>query len=45
VFTKFFHQTVKFDRQRNYIVQDLTGLEIEISMKASKAKNQFDPVL
>jgi len=34
---KSFHQTVKHGRQRSHILQDLTGLEIKISMKASKA--------
>jgi len=34
---KSFHQTVKY----GCILQDLTGLEISISMKASKTKNQF----
>jgi len=28
-------------RQRNHILQDLTGLEIETSMKTSKTKNRF----
>jgi len=39
---KSFHQTVKYGQQRNRILQDLTGLEIKISMKASKTKNWFD---
>jgi len=33
---KSFHQTVTYRRQRNHILQDLNGLEIKISMKASK---------
>jgi len=36
-----FHQTVKYDRQRNQILQDLTGLEIKFCMKASKIENLF----
>jgi len=36
-----FHQTVKYGWQRNHILQDLTGLEIKIFMKASKTENQF----
>jgi len=32
---------VKYGHQRNYILQDLTGFEIEISMKASKTPNRF----
>jgi len=38
---KSFHQKVKYDRQRNHILQDLTGLLISISMKASKIENLF----
>src|SRR6218665_1049233 len=38
---KSFHQPVKYGRQRNHILQDSTGLEISISMKASKTKNRF----
>jgi len=37
---KSFHQTVKYGRQRNHILQDLTGLEPEISMKASQTKTR-----
>jgi len=37
-----FHQTVKYGHQTNHILQDLTGLEIYISMKASKTENGFD---
>jgi len=36
VFTKTFHQTVKYGLQRYHILQDLIGLESEISMMASK---------
>ena len=36
---KSFQQTVKYGLQGNNILQDLTGLETEISMKASKSKN------
>jgi len=32
---------VKYGRQRNHILEDLTGLEIQISMKASKTENRF----
>jgi len=39
---KGFYQTVKYNWQRNHIFQDLTGLEIEISMKASKTENWFE---
>jgi len=35
------HQPIKYGQQRNHILQDLTGLEIKISMKASKTKNWF----
>jgi len=35
-------QTVKYGYQRNHILQDLTGLEIKISMKASKMENRFE---
>jgi len=38
---KSFHQMVKYCRQRNHILQDLTGLKIYISVKASKTKNRF----
>jgi len=37
-----FHQIVKYGWQRNHILQDLTGLEIKISMKASKTQNWFE---
>ena len=33
---------VKQGRQRNHILQDLIGLEIQISMKASKTENQIE---
>jgi len=33
---------VKYGRQRNHILQDLTGLEIWISMKGSKTKNRLE---
>jgi len=36
-----FHQTVKYGLQRNHILQDLTGLEIEISMNSSETENRF----
>src|SRR6218665_1849282 len=39
VFTKVF---IKHGQQRNHILQDLTGLEIQISMKASKTVNWFE---
>jgi len=39
---KSFQQTVKYGRQRNHILQDLNGLEIKISMKASKTENWFE---
>jgi len=44
---KSFHQLVKHGHQRNHILQDLIGLEILISMKASITENQFakKPVL
>ena len=35
------YQMVKYGRQRNQILQDLTGLEIQVSMKASKIKTRF----
>ena len=35
------HQMVKYGLQRYHILQDLIGLEIEISMKASKTENRF----
>jgi len=35
---KSFHQTLNYGRHRNRILQDLTGLEILISMNASKIK-------
>jgi len=39
---KSFHQTVKYGWQRNHILQDLTGPEILIYMKASKTKNRCE---
>ena len=36
---KCFHQTVTYGRQGTHILQDLTGLEILISTKASKTEN------
>jgi len=39
---KSFYQMVKFASQRNHVLQDLTWLEIKISMKASKTKNRFE---
>jgi len=36
------HQAVKYGRQRNHMLQDLTGLKVKISMKASKAENRFE---
>jgi len=36
-----FHQTVKYGCQRNRILQDLTGFEIDISMKSSETENWF----
>jgi len=39
---KSYHQTVKYGRQRNQILQDLTLLEIQISVKASKTENRFE---
>jgi len=41
VYTNFY-QAVKYGQQRNHILQDLIGLEIKISMKASKTKNRFE---
>ena len=41
---KSFHQTVKYCSQRNQILQDLTGLETKISMKASKTRTGFKPL-
>jgi len=38
---KGFHQTVKYGRQRNHILQDLIGLETYISLKASELKTGF----
>ena|SRR6218665_2099808 len=38
---KRFHQTVKYGLQRDLILQGLTGLEIKISMKASKTEKRF----
>src|SRR6218665_1046113 len=35
------YQMVKYGRQRNQILPDLTGLEIQVSMKASKIENRF----
>jgi len=32
---------VKYGRQRNHILQDLTELKIEISMEASQTENRF----
>ena len=39
---KNFHHTVKYSCKWNHIFQGLTGLEIYISMKASKTKNRFE---
>src|SRR6218665_322247 len=39
---KSFHRTVKYGHQRNHILQDLTRLEIYISMKDSKIENRFE---
>ena len=39
---KSFHQTVKYWKQRNDILHDLTGLEIQISMKTSKTENLLE---
>jgi len=36
-----YHQTVIYVQQRNHILLDLTGLEIQISMKACKTENWF----
>jgi len=38
---KSFYQMVKYGHQRNHLLQDLSGLEIEISMKASETENRF----
>ena len=35
-----FHLIVKYGRQRNPMLQDLTGLEILISMKSSETENR-----
>src|SRR6218665_1908405 len=37
-----FHQTIKYGHQRNHILQDLTGYEIKIYMKAGKTKTYFE---
>jgi len=42
VYNKSFHQTIKYGYQRNQILQELTGLETYISMKASKTENRFE---
>jgi len=39
---KSFHQTVNYGRQRNHILQDLTGLEIYMSVMASKLENRCE---
>ena len=39
---KSFHQMVKYGWQRNHISQDLTMLEILISIKASKGPSIYD---
>jgi len=39
---KSFHQTVKYCRQGNHILQGLLGLKLKFSMKASKIENQFE---
>ena len=36
-FYKCFHQTIKYGHQKT-VLQDLTGLEIEISMKTNNRK-------
>ena len=36
-----FSRTLKYGRQRNHILEDLTGLEILISMKTSETKKWF----
>src|SRR6218665_1105552 len=41
---KSYHQTVKYGKQRNCILQDLTRLEIQISKKVSKTENLFETV-
>jgi len=41
---KSFHQTAKYGHQRYHILQNLTGLEIQISMKASKTENRFSTI-
>ena len=38
---KSYRQSVKYGWQRNHILQDLTGPEIQISMKASETENRF----
>ena len=39
---KSYHQMVKYGQQRNQILQDLNGHEIQISMKASKNEKRFE---
>jgi len=41
---KNYHQTFQYGRQRNNILQDLTALEIQISMKVSKTGFKQKPV-
>ena len=41
MFAESFHQKAKCGPQRDHILQDLIGLEISISMKASKTENRF----
>jgi len=38
---KSFHQRVKYDQQRNCILENFTGLGIKIFMKPSKTQNRF----
>jgi len=38
---KSFLQMVKYGQQRNHTLQDLTGLENKIYLKASKTENRF----
>ena len=42
---KGFHQTVKYGSLRNHILQDLTWLEIKISIRPVKPKTGLKPVV
>jgi len=42
VFTEVFIKRSKYGCQSNHTLQDFTGLEIQISMKASKTESWFE---